>query len=421
LAQWNVDGDLVDGPTPPSGTIVGTTDAQTLTNKTLTDPTFNNDLLINSGGIVDFDSGDVTLTHSSNLLVFDGGNLALDGGHHLLLGTTAVHEHRSDEDFAVDPKVIVSETNSEAFIGVCAFTTAASTRAGRLSLARSRGTSINSWDAVQDNDTLGVLLFEGADGNELIIGASITGRVDGTVGDDDLPSELIFGTTPSGDYQPTYRWRMSPSGHLEPMADATYNIGSSSLGINDLYFGNGGIINSGEAIIVDINTALTNTIQPALELRHGTSGTEANNIGVGVDFTQETTAGDHTGMRVAAVAADVSSGAEDFDCVVSLMEGGAAFAERLRLTSAGRLGVGGAGVSSPLAQLHIDQDDASGNAACIYADQADVSEPFIHFNTTIGTGNAIEAIGAKTLTTTHFIKIEIPGGLVRYIPCGTIA
>ena len=35
LSIWNADGDLVDGPTPPTGTIVGTTDTQTLTNKTL--------------------------------------------------------------------------------------------------------------------------------------------------------------------------------------------------------------------------------------------------------------------------------------------------------------------------------------------------------------------------------------------------
>lgn len=36
LAIWNADGDLVDGPTPPSGTILGTTDTQTLTNKRIT-------------------------------------------------------------------------------------------------------------------------------------------------------------------------------------------------------------------------------------------------------------------------------------------------------------------------------------------------------------------------------------------------
>lgn len=74
-----------------------------------------------------------------------------------------------------------------------------------------------------------------------------------------------------------------------------------------------------------------------------------------------------------------------------------------------------------LGHLHVDQSASGGAVPVLYLDQADVSEEMIEFASTIGTGNAIEAIGAKSLTTTHFIKVTIPGGLTRYIPVGTIA
>ncbi len=78
-------------------------------------------------------------------------------------------------------------------------------------------------------------------------------------------------------------------------------------------------------------------------------------------------------------------------------------------------------LTTPSAQLHVDQPSTTGAQPVALFDQADISEEIFEFVCTIGVGNAIEAIGAKTLTTTHFIKVTIPGGLTRYFPVGTIA
>lgn len=86
---------------------------------------------------------------------------------------------------------------------------------------------------------------------------------------------------------------------------------------------------------------------------------------------------------------------------------------------AGQVSIGN--TVAPLAQLHVDQGSASGAIPVLYLDQGDVSEDMIEFACTIGVGNAIEAVGGKTLTTTHFIKVTLPGALTRYIPVGTIA
>ncbi|MHC4709559.1 MAG: autotransporter outer membrane beta-barrel domain-containing protein [Planctomycetota bacterium] len=109
-------------------------------------------------------------------------------------------------------------------------------------------------------------------------------------------------------------------------------------------------------------------------------------------------------------AANGYSGAGTINFVSSQIDG--------EFTTTGNVGVG---VTSPSAKLHVDQETAGAAIPVLYLDQADVSEEMIEFASTIGVGNAIEAVGIKTLTTTHFIKVTLPGGLTRYIPVGTIA
>lgn len=81
----------------------------------------------------------------------------------------------------------------------------------------------------------------------------------------------------------------------------------------------------------------------------------------------------------------------------------------------------GVGTNSPTAKLHVDQAGTAEGKPVALFDQGDVSEEMFEFVSTIGVGNAIEAVGAKTLTVTHFIKVTLPGSLTRYIEVGTIA
>ena len=92
--------------------------------------------------------------------------------------------------------------------------------------------------------------------------------------------------------------------------------------------------------------------------------------------------------------------------------------DRFIMDSSGNINIGGTALTS---KLYVDQASTTAAIPVLTLDQADISEEMIEFVTTIGTGNAIEAVGAKTLTTTHFIKVTLPGGLTRYIPAGTIA
>ncbi len=72
-------------------------------------------------------------------------------------------------------------------------------------------------------------------------------------------------------------------------------------------------------------------------------------------------------------------------------------------------------------KLDIDQSNLTAAMPVLVLDQADLSEEMINFVTAVGVGNPIEAVGAKSLTPTHFVRVTIPSVGARYFEVGTIA
>jgi hypothetical protein len=82
-----------------------------------------------------------------------------------------------------------------------------------LIMCKTRGTAVAATTIVQDNDYLGNIIFGGADGNDRqTYGAHIIARVDGTPGENDMPTELKFGTTADGAASPTDHLIITPDG-----------------------------------------------------------------------------------------------------------------------------------------------------------------------------------------------------------------
>jgi hypothetical protein len=83
---------------------------------------------------------------------------------------------------------------------VFANNTSAGTGSG-VFYCRSRGT-LTSPSIVQNNDRLATLFFAGHDGVDLALAAQIEIEVDGVPGSNDMPTRMIFKTTPAGQQTP---------------------------------------------------------------------------------------------------------------------------------------------------------------------------------------------------------------------------
>ena len=84
------------------------------------------------------------------------------------------------------------------------------------------------------------------------------------------------------------------------------------------------------------------------------------------------------------------------------------------------LDAAGIGIASPNGKLHVDQNSATGAIPVLTLDQADVSEELVEIISVAGVGNAVEAVGAKSLTTTLFVKYAVNSATV-HLQAGAIA
>jgi hypothetical protein len=89
-------------------------------------------------------------------------------------------------------------------------------------LTKSRGTSLGSNTIVQNNDSLGGILFNGTDGANAQYAAQIQAYVDGTPGTADMPGRLVFSTTADGASSPTERARITNAGYFKATSTGDY-------------------------------------------------------------------------------------------------------------------------------------------------------------------------------------------------------
>lgn len=106
----------------------------------------------------------------------------------------------------------------------------ANTDASSIYFAKSRHATIGSHTVVQQGDTLGEIYFGGSDGTDWAIGAKIAVLVGDTPGNDDMPANIAFWTTPDNFPNIRERMRIDFQGRISYSAGATLTIAAGVLG-----------------------------------------------------------------------------------------------------------------------------------------------------------------------------------------------
>ena len=230
---------------------------------------------LTSTGVNTFPAGSasapsITTTGDTNTGVFfpaadtaaitTGGSerMRIDSSGRLLVGTTTA---RSDffNTTTVIPAFQVELASTGNLNRFISFTANNSDTAGaNLLLAKSRGTTVGAVTIVQNDDQIGAISFQGADGVDMVEAARIEAKVDGAPGSNDMPGRLSFWTTADGAASATERMRINSSGYL--LVGYTSSNGAYNLQVNSQIFATSATIATSDGRYKENVTPLTGAL-----------------------------------------------------------------------------------------------------------------------------------------------------------------
>jgi hypothetical protein len=175
-------------------------------------------------------SGNLDINQNiARALIFSTSNAErarIDSSGRLLVGTSSA---LASAFGTVSPRLQIATTTSGP---VSFFSYANDAFAARLDLSKSRGTTVGTNTVVANNDDLGDIYFNGADGTNFIPAGLIRCEVDGTPSANDMPGRLIFATTADGASSPTERMRIASDGsiYIGQYTTTTPGVGNTTTG-----------------------------------------------------------------------------------------------------------------------------------------------------------------------------------------------
>ncbi|GAA2871975.1 hypothetical protein GGQ99_000958 [Aminobacter niigataensis] len=145
-------------------------------------------------------------------------NLRLGASGLAVFGSKTQYQVNSEAGSAFTPAVQIHGAGAAATAGITRWS--ADANQGRFVIAKSRGAAIGTRGAVVNGDVLGSIIFNGDDGTNFIPGAFITAAISLTPGANDMPTDLLFGTTADGTATPATWMALRSYGLLDLVGSA---------------------------------------------------------------------------------------------------------------------------------------------------------------------------------------------------------